>query len=174
MNLVNLDESKLTEPSRKLLSLLREKFPDWEKYIKMINYLDDEKITDKFHLRVVVPSPVNDENRKLIMCFCTHEDDVSLFYGNWHSHGWKMYMPLPSDYEAFVDFVEFVKMITQNRICLYKYQGKLRFDELLDIENAGLIEEILTDSYGNGKIEVISWDGLKDMSLDIDIYKGLI
>lgn len=174
MNLINLDESKLTEPSKKLLSLLRAKFPEWESYIKMINQLDDEKISDKFHLRAVVPSPVNDKNRELIICFCTHEDDISLFYGHWHSHGWQMYMPVPSDYGAFVEFMDFVEMITQNRICLYRREGKLHFDELLDIENADLIKEILNDSHGNGKIEIISWDRSRDMILSIDSWKGSI
>ncbi len=168
--LVSLVESKLNSPSQVLLEKLRDRFPQLEEYYQMSNQLDNGVISGGFNLHLKIPSPTKVEKRDIQIWFATNDEDVSLEFGNWHSHGWEMHLPMHSPYYQMIDLLDFIELIFQNRICLFEYSDEPNFTDLIDINNQELILEVVSDPECNGKINIFSWDGSKDHKISINDF----
>lgn len=160
MNRVPLDETKISKPSKKILAQILEWRPDWRTYAQM------EPRGNGFDLHLQVPSPTGHTDRDIIVWFANDENDLSLGFGDWHAHGWEMYMPTSEPIDYRIPTIDFIKMIAEDRIC-----AVVDFNQdnlmLVDLNDPDALLDELTSKHSSGCISIRSWGGTKDRQISI-------
>jgi hypothetical protein len=162
----------LTESSKKLYEKLRDNRPD------LLGYCEIEERDNKSILLVKIPSPKNDPRCEIILSFENDDDDITLFFGEWHSHGWELFLPTHEPIEEYVELLDFVSLIQADTFCLLyelsenpKVADLIGNPQIIDMRNEDSILEALTNKYSSGRVKLKSWSGKRDRVLTVENYK---
>jgi len=160
---VPLCEDRLTPASREFFRALVDWRPAWRQLCEMERRTDEED----FDLRAVIPSPTADPERSLI--FWVSQDDLSLAFGPWHTHGQRIVTQPDGTWKSFT-LLETAKQIIANQLGYLverDVHGDVRYFDIIDVADPDAILAALTDPYSAGRISVRSWDGQLDQELDV-------
>ncbi len=154
-----VDESKLDEPSRRLLAA----FADHPARARA-NLLMERLPAETWSVIGVIPSPTGDPRRP-ISIWLDENRVPTLEFGAWHSHA-DLWDPDPD--VGLSRMLDYLERITNGEIVLAELPtvgDGLPF-RVLDLSDREEVVDELTSPNSSGQMKLLSWSGAEDAVLD--------
>lgn len=158
---MDIDLEQLTAESQMLAQLLFAKCPELVQYAEMVK----RSSSDKYDLRVVVPSPTGTKNLTVVV-WMEGGYEPSLGFGPWHTHGSSLMYESP-----FHHIVDLADKILADQTCFYrdKDETKRVLHVINHLDTYALIE-LLTDPTSSGHGRITTWSGKGDREVSMDQF----